>query len=534
MTVARSAAGDPIVELGGRALDTRRDPKAAAERAAAAAPAGPLVVAGLGSGYLAEALLASGRAVTAVIEPRAEVLAAAMHARDLTRLLATVPVWCLSSLVDRVALLRLRAAAADMVAHPPAVQGTALAGLVDQWADLPVARRAPRVLVVGPIYGGSLETARATARAVSTTSAETRLFDASVFAAGHHEMGALAVPDTERRRLQGEHAAVLGRAIVEVAREWRADLVLALAQAPLGADDLEALRRLHIASAFWFVENERVLTYWRHLAPHYDWFYGIQPGRFLERLAEAGAARPRYLPMACDPAVHRPVELTAAERATYGCAISFAGAPYLNRRRTLVALADLDFKIWGDGWNEPALAHLVCGEGRRFDVEAMVRIFAGSAINLNLHSANHVTGLDPDPDFVNPRTFEIAACGAFQLVDRRTPLPELFAPDEMVAFGSVAELRAQIAHYLAHPDERAAIAARARARAIADHTYERRARQILRDALPAHLAVAALDGIEFETLPMALERLETTRAMMDEDEALMRIVLEVEKNWGMR
>lgn len=530
-----AADGAPVLEVGGRALDSRREPRRAAERQAAGVDRPTVIVAGLGTGYLAEALLDRGVAVAAIIEPDASVLAAAMRARDLTRLLTTAPVWLLASLTDRVALATLRLECDTIVAHGPSVQGSPdLAALVEHWSKLPVAARAPRILVVGPIYGGSLEIARATSRAVSMLSAETRLFDFSVFAAGHHELGGLSVPAAIRHRLQGEHADVLGRALVEIAREWRPDLVLALAQAPLGPEALGALKALGITTAFWFVENHRVLTYWETLGRHYDWFYAIQRGPFLERLAEAGVARARYLPVACDPAVHRPLELTDEERQTYGSAVSFAGAPYLNRRRLLVSLADLDFRIWGDGWNEPALARFVSGGGRRFDVEEMVRIFNATAINLNLHSASHVAGLDPDPDFVNPRTFEIAACGAFQLVDWREPLGELFDESEMVTFRSAGELREKIAHYLDAPDERQAIARRARARAIAEHTYEQRVRRILADALPPHLAAAAFRGIESDSLDLALMRLEREVPQMDEDEALMRIVYEVERNWGLR
>ncbi|MGE0039809.1 MAG: glycosyltransferase [Vicinamibacterales bacterium] len=535
VTATVAATGDPVLESGGRALDSRRDPRAAARRTLGGLPEGPVVLAGFGTGYVAEAMVEAGVPLAAVVEPDPAVLAAAMRARDLTTVFAGPVVWCLESLLDRVELLSVRAVAPSMVPHGPSVQGSPeLRRLLAEWPGLPVARRAPRVLVAGPIYGGSLEVARATARAVSLTSAETRLFDFSVFAGGHHELGALGIPQGPRAALQAEFADVLGRALVEIAREWRADLVIALAQAPLGEDALGRLRALGIPSAFWFVENHRVLGYWTHVARHYDWFYGIQPGRFLEQLAAAGAPRPGYLPMACDPGVHAPVALSEADRRTYGSDVSFAGAPYLNRRRMLVGLADLDFRIWGDGWNEPALAHLVAGGGRRFDVAEMVKIFGASAINLNLHSANHVSGLDPEPDFVNPRTFEIAACGAFQLVDRRDPLPALFAADEMVAFGSMAELRAQIARYLADPAERQAVAGRARARVLAEHTYEHRVRRILRDALPSHLAAAALTGIETETLDTALLARERSGQPMDEDEALMRIVFEVEKNWGMR
>jgi hypothetical protein len=126
--------------------------------------------------------------------------------------------------------------------------------------------------------------------------------------------------------------------------------------------------------------------------------------------------------MACDAERHVPLVLTPEEQERYGCDVSFAGAPYLNRRGLLPALADFDLRIWGEGWNDEALGPFIADQGRRFTLDQMVRVFAGSRINLNLHSAEHVAGFDPQPDYLNPRTFELAACEAFQLVDRRDPL----------------------------------------------------------------------------------------------------------------
>ena len=65
-----------------------------------------------------------------------------------------------------------------------------------------------------------------------------------------------------------------------------------------------------------------------------------------------------------------------------------------------------------------------------------MRVFNASRINLNIHSCNG-EGLDPEADFVNPRTFELAACGAFQLVDERCLRPELFTDQEVASFPTV-------------------------------------------------------------------------------------------------
>lgn len=63
---------------------------------------------------------------------------------------------------------------------------------------------------------------------------------------------------------------------------------------------------------------------------------------------------------------------------------------------------------------------------------------------------------------------------AFQLVDERSLLPELFAPDELARFATLEEFYAKIEYFLARPEEREAYAARAQARVLQEHSYSRR------------------------------------------------------------
>ncbi len=528
--LSRAASGDVVVEVGGRALDSRRDPRAAAERAAEPVTSDRVVVAGFAAGYLTEALVRRGTRVVAVIEPSPHVLAAAMTRRDLTLVLDDVPVVLTRALQRPAELATLRAQSETLVPHGPSVAGHGdLAALVERWSDIRVASRLPRVLVVGPIAGGSLGTARAAARACVTAGADTRLFDAAEYADANRAFDGLPTSLEVRRSFQGEFAQLIGRAVVSTTEQWRPDLVLALAQAPLDAAALGRLRALGICTAFWFVENGRVLTYWRHVAGLYDWFYAIQPGRFLEQLDEAGAKRTAYLPVACDPAEHHPRDLSSEERERYGADISFAGSAYLNRRRTFSKLTDLPLRLWGPGWTDAALAPLAAEGGQSFDLEQMVRIFAATRINLNLHSANHVETCDPDPDYVNPRTFELASSGAFQLVDRREPLPELFTPDEVVTFEDVRQLRALITDYLADPDRREAVVTRARTRVLADHTYVHRMRRVFRDTLSPELAAAAASPSPAPApLPEVLKQRMTASPTLEREEALMRAVHEIQ------
>jgi spore maturation protein CgeB len=531
--VVRAAGGEAVLERAGRALDSRRQPVESAERQAAETPGASTVVVGLGSGYLAEALVRRPVAVTAIVESDPAIVRAAMEARDLRSLLGTVPVVLTEHLRSRVELARLRRHARSLAVHAPSTTASRdLAALVAGWDKIPVATRRPRVLVVGPIYGASLGVATATVRACRACGASTKYFDATPFDAAQTALNQLDIPSAHRGQLVGGLVDVLGEGVVSVARKWRPDLVFAMAQAPLTAGALRRLSELGAATAFWFVENSRILTYWSDFARHYDWFYAIQPGAFIDRLADLGSPHPRYLPMACNPDVHRPVELSVDEQAHYGSAVSFAGTPYLNRLGVFPSLVDFDLRIWGPGWERSALASRVPEGGERFSTDEMVKIFCATQVNLNLHSASHVTGLDPEPDYVNPRTFELAACGAFQLVDARAPLPALFSAEEVVSFSSVAQLREQVGYYLANKDERLAIAALSRRRALREHTYRHRIASVLEDTLAPELVAAAGDEVPEESLPDAIARYEREAPTMGRAEALARIVREVEDSWA--
>jgi spore maturation protein CgeB len=337
------------------------------------------------------------------------------------------------------------------------------------------------------MYGGSLPVGRFCAAALRQLGHVAEVFEAPDFYGAFEALKTLRVTSDRLEYLENSFLQVVSQAICAKVETFEPDLVLALAQAPLSRQALKRLRRDGVKTAMWFVEDFRLFTYWEAFAPYYDVFAVIQKEPFPERLAAVGQPNVLYLPMAADPAVHRPLELSPVERRTYGAGVSFMGAGYANRRLAFAQLLDFDLGIFGSDWEgDAALAGRVRLGGRRITSEETVKIFNAAAVNLNLHSSISATELVPAGDFVNPRTFELAMCGAFQLVSDRTLLPELFAADELARFASLEELREKLAYFLAHPEERAAIAARARARALAEHTYSGRMERLLEFVAERH------------------------------------------------
>lgn len=337
-----------------------------------------------------------------------------------------------------------------------------------------------RILVVLPMYGGSLPVGRYCAKALAGLGHLVETFEAPDFYGAFTALKNLRVTAERLDYLEHAFLQTVSQALLAKVETFEPDLVLAMAQAPLTRQALKRLRRDGVATAMWFVEDHRVFTYWQAFAPHYDFFAVIQKEPFVSRLTDLGVENVLYLPMAADPDIHRPLDPTPAERRLYGSDLSFVGAGYPNRRTAFRELFEFDLKIWGSDWDgEVVLAPRIQFGGRRVSTEESVKVFGATKINLNLHSGLDPSALVPAGDFVNPRTFELAMCGAFQLVSGRELLPELFAPDELAVFTDMPGLKEQAAYYLAHPDERRAMAGRARARALSDHTYTARMRSLL-------------------------------------------------------
>ena len=230
-------------------------------------------------------------------------------------------------------------------------------------------------------------------------------------------------------------------------------------------------------------------------------FAVIQKEPFLAELAAMGQPHALYLPLAALPEFHRPLALSPDEQREYGSDIAFLGAGYPNRRVAFRPLAGRDFKIWGSDWEgEALLAGNIQRQGQRISEEESVRIYNAARVNLNLHSSVSAEALVSHGDFVNPRTFELAAMGAFQLVDRRSLMDDLFAPDELATFDTPEEFYRKIDYFLAHPQEREAYARRARERALAEHTYQQRMTTLL-EAMASQLGPWPDEQREDEATP---------------------------------
>ncbi len=478
LETVRSRVGNLVVHRRrGRLLHSQWDPlREAARWARERSPRGAFVF-GFGDGYHLEALLdRSGEEGWVVVEPDLELLRSVLEERDLSRVLCRVTL--LAGEPPARAAEGLAAEGRRALIHPPSGQ-IHRRYLESLQAHLSY-RREPgrlRILVGGPVYGGSYPVACHVRDALRSLGHEVAFVDLAAFHPGYHEILAL---DREGGLLAALED-LLSRLLEARVRDFSPDLVLLLAQAPVTEKTLSRFRGEGIPVAYWFVEDYRRMPYWRRIAPLTDAFFVIQR-EAIQVMREAGVPAVHYLPLAAMEGVHEPVVLTAEERRRYGSEVSFVGAGYPNRRRFFARLApSLDLKIWGNEWDgaPTLLKDALQDGGRRVSTEETVKIFNAARINLNLHSSSYHEEVDPHGDFVNPRTFEIAACGAFQLVDERSLLSELFQEGEVATFRDVKEAKEKIEYFLSRDEHRAEIARKGRGRVLGEHTYRLRLQEML-------------------------------------------------------
>ncbi len=274
-----------------------------------------------------------------------------------------------------------------------------------------------------------------------------------------------------------------------LARAGDADLVIK--HSGVGADDelLEAgvleCRSRKTQVAFWDVDAPATLARvendpadpFRGLIPEYDFVFTYGGGPpVIERYQRLGARNCHPIYNAVDPDTHFPVPPDPALQ----CDLVFVGHRLPDRERRVedfflraASLApQFSFVLGGEGWqgkplpsNVRRIGHVGTSSHNRVNCSARM------VLNINRDSMAQ-TGFSPPT-----RVFEAAGAGACLITDAWTGVETFFAPGNEILQASSAE---DIVSFLTsiNSAEAAQIGARMRQRALCDHTYALRARQV--------------------------------------------------------
>jgi glycosyltransferase involved in cell wall biosynthesis len=205
--------------------------------------------------------------------------------------------------------------------------------------------------------------------------------------------------------------------------------------------------------AYWAIDTHRDLAARLRRSADSELVFAAQRDG-AERLRAAGIDSATWLPLACDPAVHRKHDVVKEYD------VAFVRHVFPGPREELLGMIAREFP-----------AHFI---GRAF-FDEMARTYSASRVVFNRSLGNDI----------NMRVFEALACGSLLVTNdlAENGQEELLGDRvHLAAYRESEELIEIIAYYLAHPEEREAIAAAGRAEAVGRHTYRHPMERLLAEA----------------------------------------------------
>jgi spore maturation protein CgeB len=274
------------------------------------------------------------------------------------------------------------------------------------------------------------------------------------------------------------------------AAQFRPDAVLVMnglhVFPPDHLEQIDAIRQMGIPTIIWFVDDPYVTDLTVQIAPHYDYIFTHERS-CLTLYHSVGCAHVYHLPLAAHFDLFRPMSVPH-EYKTDICFIGVAFwnrvelfdeiAPYLKDKRVLIGGI-----LWDRMKNYSMVSRFV--HDQWIEVPETAKYYNGAKIVINLHRTpetgkDNLNGINWPAESINPRTFEMAACGTLQLTDMRSELPEHYViGSEIAVFNNAQELIHQMDYYLTHDAQRLQVAARGYQRTKRNHTFGDRIRTLL-------------------------------------------------------
>ncbi len=245
------------------------------------------------------------------------------------------------------------------------------------------------------------------------------------------------------------------------------------------------IKEKDIKTAVWLTEDPYYMDRTEVLAPLYDYIFTIDTAA-MDFYIKKGYQQTFHLPLGTSTEIFKSIQVGP----TFKSDICLLGYPYPDRVKLIqLLLQKTPYKIKVIGkWrnkliklqNHPRL------KIHDFWVEPPIaaQYYNGAQIVLNTHRPYNLSQnknrIGINGKSINNRTFDVAACGAFQLIEYKEDLPIHFIEDqEVVSFKNDHDLLLKINYYIKYKEERQKIADLAAKRVIEEHTFDKRIEKML-------------------------------------------------------
>ena len=267
--------------------------------------------------------------------------------------------------------------------------------------------------------------------------------------------------------------------LLALVEEYRPHFVFTIHGSNMTPHIVQRMRHLGAKVGVWFVDDPYDVDASKNKLFGYDYVFTTEPNcvPYYNRL---GVSKAFYVGFGTATGYYFP----QAQPAHYQSDLCIVGSPFSGRvevvKRILATFPHVKFKLVGPFW----LRYFNSGAqiyNAAVDPNEARRYYNGAKINLNFHrmpneQLNTTQNLNLEgikSSTPNVRTFDIAACQGFQLVDYKANLRGYFdLTNELITFTDVTELLRRIDYYLHHPEERTNIARNAYKKTVQKYRLE--------------------------------------------------------------
>jgi len=289
-------------------------------------------------------------------------------------------------------------------------------------------------------------------------------------------------PTLERPTI-GDFFYQAGVGALEMALRHNVDAVVIVSAMFLHPDVIILLKRAGLFVTVLFTESPYDQVQELKIAPLVDGCWTCE--RSSVPAFRAVNPRSGYLPHAWHPERHRP-GAQPEDDLVIGHDVVFVGSAFRERIDWFSAIdwRGIDLGLYGE-WSalgsRHSLRHFV-REGPVTNVKTAA-LYRRAKIGLNLYRTSQGWGKDAPSiahaESLNPRAYELAACGAFHLSTRRAEVGEVFG-DHVPTFGDATEAESLIRAWLADDAHRQRVASSLPA-CVAESSWVERATRVIGD-----------------------------------------------------
>lgn len=255
----------------------------------------------------------------------------------------------------------------------------------------------------------------------------------------------------------------------------------------LPQQSIDQLKNLNIKLAIWLTEDPFYIDETIHKIHQYDYVFTVDLGAY-KKYRALGFEHVYHLPLGTDPSIFMPMKTEL-----YYCSdVLLVGYPYPSRVQLVEYLlehGEFSITVIGNHWinripkrfrHHPNLTI----HNKWLDPTEIAKFYNGTKIVLNSHRSSllpfNKNKENVINETINNRSFDIAACSAFQLIDDMRDLRNYFSEEEVISYKNQRDCLEKINFYLKDSILREEFATNARKKVMQEHTFKHRIESILK------------------------------------------------------